>query len=509
MNNAADSTDQPWGAARSGRHWYSSERLIWALIGLGILLRVAQYAANRSLWYDEALLASNIINKSWRGLFQPLDYGQGAPLGFLTLEKLVVQGLGSSEYALRLVPLLSGILSVFIFAQVAKRSLRPGAVPIALGLFAVLDPLIYYASEVKQYSIDVAVALIVFSSAQTLHGAGKLSAPRVLALAVIGALALWFSHPAVFILMGLGAVALMVLYRDRDWVGMGRFSVIALAWVLSLALSYSISLRHLSTNRGLLETWRGAFLPFPPSLSSVKWLEGTFFQLFAFPVGLHAVPGIAAFACLVGIIALWTEDRVELLALTLPLCFALAASAFHLYPFTGRFLLFAVPLIVLLIAGGAERIIAASQPHLPMMGILLLGLLFLYPVQSAGSYLVHARTVEEIKPAMAYLRAREERGDTVYVYREAWPTFKYYSGRYGFAAGSYVGGISVSDNGWKKYAADLDRLRGKPRVWILFSHIVGDEVDFASHYLDSRGTRLDSFMSDGAGVYLYDLTGRD
>ena len=39
-----------------------------------VLLRVRQYATNRSLWQDESSLALNIVERGFRGLLEPLDY---------------------------------------------------------------------------------------------------------------------------------------------------------------------------------------------------------------------------------------------------------------------------------------------------------------------------------------------------------------------------------------------------------------------------------------------------
>src|SRR6266566_3686397 len=86
-----------------------------ALIAFGFLLRIARYLANRSLWLDEVLLARNILDRSFFGLLAPLDLNQGAPVGFLMLQKLAVSALGGSEYALRFVPLLAGIISLPLF----------------------------------------------------------------------------------------------------------------------------------------------------------------------------------------------------------------------------------------------------------------------------------------------------------------------------------------------------------------------------------------------------------
>jgi len=136
------------------------EVVVWGLAALGILFRLRQYLFDRSLWLDEALVVLNIMHRSPSELLKPLDYHQGAPLGFLALEKAAVLGFGTSEAVLRLVPFLSGVLSMILFVIVSRRFLAPAASMIAVGLFAVSDPLIYYSTEAKQYSSDVAVAIL-------------------------------------------------------------------------------------------------------------------------------------------------------------------------------------------------------------------------------------------------------------------------------------------------------------------------------------------------------------
>jgi hypothetical protein len=94
---------------------YLSPYVPWILISIGIVLRLIQYMINRSLWLDESFLALNIINRSFEQLFMPLDYGQVAPVGFLMVERLNVQLFGNNEYSLRLLPLIAGICSLFLF----------------------------------------------------------------------------------------------------------------------------------------------------------------------------------------------------------------------------------------------------------------------------------------------------------------------------------------------------------------------------------------------------------
>ena len=56
-------------------------RLIpWLVIGVGVALRLIRFLHNRALWGDEAALALNLIHRSPRELFEPLDFDQASPV---------------------------------------------------------------------------------------------------------------------------------------------------------------------------------------------------------------------------------------------------------------------------------------------------------------------------------------------------------------------------------------------------------------------------------------------
>jgi 4-amino-4-deoxy-L-arabinose transferase-like glycosyltransferase len=134
--------------------------MVLVLLAIGIGLRIWQYAADMSFWFDELSVARNIHERSLGVLLsQPLDYVQVAPVGFLALEKISTVVLGPSDLALRVVPLLCGIAALFLFWRLATRMLAPRAATIALALFAIGPVFIRYAAEVKQYGVDVLVAI--------------------------------------------------------------------------------------------------------------------------------------------------------------------------------------------------------------------------------------------------------------------------------------------------------------------------------------------------------------
>ena len=270
---------------------------------------------NRSLWADEADLALNIMHRSWAGLMQPLDNHQGAPLGFLAVEKSIVHFFGSSEYALRLAPLLAGMVSVFLFYRVGKDN-SAAAVPIAVGLFAVSPSLIYYSSEVKQYSCDVAVALLLYWVA--IEGtAAEWKPGRVALLGVVGSAAVWTSHPSTFILAGIGATMVVALVMQKDWIKLTRVSMAFLMWAASLAACYLIALRRLSQDKYLLDYWKDNFMPCPPVRKRWQVVCGHLLRIFQRYGELEFI-GLAGFVFIVGSVSMFRRNPERLfLKLTL------------------------------------------------------------------------------------------------------------------------------------------------------------------------------------------------
>lgn len=477
--------------------------LEWCMLAYGVLLRLTQYFSGRSLWMDESLLSLNIVNRSFAQLLRPLENDQGAPVGFLMVQRASVQLFGPNEYALRLFPLLCGLASLFLFYYLAKKCLDRKAVPIAIALFAILLPLIYYSSEAKQYSSDVAVALCLLCIAAP-SGEAWLTRRRMLLLGLAGAFAIWFSHPATFVLAGIGGSMLVFCVMEKRWRETGPLSIVLSAWLVSFGVCYFVSLRTLAANKTLLNYWNFSFPPAHPlSVAGVEWFLGTFFGMFQSPGGFD-LSGLAALAFLVGFAWYW-KDRPRLLGvLILPIFFTLIAAGFHKYPFSGRLLLFVMPALLLLVANGAQHIWLKTRQAAPFLGTCFIGLLFLYPVLFSVYHLFKPNNREEIKPAMSYIRSHEQPGDAIYVQYGAIPAFRYYLPQYRTPAMNVVQG-SV----WEQYPSDVNRVSRFHRVWVLFAHLnidTGiDEKTLLLDQLDQKGKRVDSFTSPGAAAYLYDF----
>jgi len=488
---------------------FSSKIVHLIIIGIGIILRVAQFIYNRSLTEGEAALALNIVQRSYSELLKPLDYVQAAPVGFLILQRFATNILGSNEYALRFFPLIAGVISLFLFFEIAKKTINNKAIPIALILFAVGDHLIYFASEVKQYSSDVALTLLLVLITFTIMDK-NFKAKYLLLFGFVGGCSFWFSHPALFTFYAAAIVLLFTIIRRKDW---NLFMWLCIAGIIattSITINYFVSLESVSANKNLSDFWQHSFMPFPPtSISDIKWFGYVFLRTFKFPVGLSMYElFLAVLSFFFGCIIMFYKKRKILLILILPIILTLFASGLHKYPFEGRLLLFITPCMILIIAQGIDYIQRKIAQNSRLLGLALVCILLIQPVILAGYRLIKPRAPEELRPVMHYLNEHHEQEDVIYVYYASLNAFQYYSSRFDYTD-DYIIGIEARDD-LSKYYEDLKKLKGNKRVWVLFSHITvshdTDEEKLIVSYLNILGTQLDEFKTSGASAYLYDLS---
>lgn len=486
---------------------YRSPALLWLIVAAGAVLRLAQYLANRSLWVDESYIALNVMERSFGGLLEPLFHNQAAPIGYLWASKLAVVVFGTGEYALRLVPLVAGLGSLILFMLVSRRILATDVVPWALGLFAVSDRLIYYASEVKQYSSDVAVALAIVLCALSLLS-DELTWKRVAALSAVGAVGIWMSHPAIFLAAGGGLVAFGFAAARRDWARLRLIALTGAIWASSFAVVFAVSLNRLTQNPKHLRYWGSAFMPMPPvTLDAARWFKSTMLSVVENPGGMRPA-WLAVAAILSGGAYLLATKRDVALVLIVPVALCLFASGLHKYPFSNRLLLFLVPVMILLAFGAVEGLLDRIPRYGALTAVVLAIALTASPTLGALRALRTPRTHEELRTVLEHVRERRQPGDVIYLYYAAQFPMRYYAPRVGFAEGDYIQG-KISRKSPERYLRDLDELRGHRRVWVVFSHATEkrgvDEQKYILDYLDSIGVRVEARNEPDAAAYLYDL----
>ncbi|MCC6488654.1 MAG: glycosyltransferase family 39 protein, partial [Candidatus Hydrogenedentes bacterium] len=256
--------------APQGRRPWQAVLLPLSLLMLAVALRTAEYAHNKAIWLDEAYVALNVLDRDYTALLKPMEWGQAAPLGFLFAERFAVEHAGPGEYALRLVPYLAALAGAVLFWWLLRRWVSAQAGPIALALFALSPALTRYAAEVKPYSTDVLVTLVLVALATLCLE--RMSPIRIVALALAGAAAIWCAYPAAFVLAGIGVTLAMRIGAQRRWVILPGLMLMGAVWLASFAWYYRVSLRALGGNVEVMGWWAEYYMPVPPrSLADFNW----------------------------------------------------------------------------------------------------------------------------------------------------------------------------------------------------------------------------------------------
>jgi len=498
----------PTDVGRVNRSSLTPALVFAALLFLGLGLRTAALLNERNLWFDESRLALNLVERTPAQLLEPLDRNQAAPIGFLLLTKAAIQHVGASAVGFRLVSYLGSLLGLFAFLWLARRLFSETTAFLAVALFAVAPGLISYAAECKQYALDAACTVALFSVAvKLLEGRGGVRAWMGLALA--GAIAVWTSHSAVFVLGGIGAVLLAESVRNRDRARFLGAAATVGCWLASFVASFLLFNVHSAGNPHLRAYWGEHFLPMPPrSPGDLLWLPEHYFTLFDNPAGLDGTEvragGIAAVLFLVGFWEMWKQRRPLALAIALTALLALGASALQRYPFAARLLLFLVPLVILGVARGAGLLFTALRPTQPFAAFTFLTVLIAAPCLESFERIGRPARLEQLEPVIARVRTQFESGDRLYVYYGAAPAFTFYTRENPFPPGA----VLIETEAYTEraaYRSQLAALRGARRVWLLFSHAYEDDAAIITVYAEELGRCELVVTAPGAAAYLLEF----
>jgi hypothetical protein len=436
-------------------------RPYWADLALvavvaGAALRLWRWAADWPLWLDEEMISMNLRDRGYAQLTGQLDNNQSAPLGWLWLQRTVVDLVGTGERALRLAPLLFGIGALVVAWLLGRRFLGPVGTLALVGFCAVNEAFVRYSTEVKHYSADAFSVLALLGLAgwvverPTLRRAGTWWA--------VAAVASWFSMGAVLATPGLALVLLATAWWPRRWARARDVALPGAAWLASFAAHYQLSLRFTAGNDYLTTFWQG--LGYPPRsgpLAVARWLLHRPAALAADPLHLDAgLPGELAPKLLGGLFWLLVAAGLAIavrrrraygLLLAAPPVSALALAMLRVVPLALRLALWMVPALFvaaavavdaaarllasryrrvsLAVAGSAAlrdrpafAAVAAVGALVPLVGLVPLGT---SAVESTAAY-----PAVDDRAAVTWMRTAHRPGDLVLAVGSATRAFQWY-----------------------------------------------------------------------------------
>lgn len=473
--------------------------LFYACIAAGVSCAIFQYFYNRSLWVDEASLSNNIINRSIPGLLEPLDNLQVAPIAFLITEKIIVLALGPNEFALRLFPMICFLLSIAILYHGVKN--LTGNTVFALmttAAFSITFSLISYASEVKQYSVDVLCAALFLWMATY---QGKNLTIRFIVLSVIGGAMIWFSNIAVILLFTLGLFFIWNHILRKQQYG---FIIPLFSWAVAFGIYYVFFIHGHPSKEGMQNYWSQDFMPLEFSARSIAFIKRGAGNLFGYLLGTGPFWRIASLIFLIGVFFTAIKKQYKLVYLCMvPLVVHLLLSGFHYYPFRGRLILYLVPFAIVFMLSAVYHGFHLFKHFIPRLPDILLVIPVIVGIYPLTIKMPVER--EEIKKSLDVLNAHAQPNEQVYVYRAAQPAFEFYqkTGYYTLNNPMVYGNYNRDDYSMNK--RDLQQLTG--HVWLLFAHAYNDEKSgneehYIINYLKNNGTQiLGEWQFTGSSTY--------
>ena len=353
---------------------------------------------------------------------------------------------------------------------------------------------------------------------------------RLMALAAVGAIGVWFSHPLIFTLPA--ALAYVVIERRRLGGRPGGSAargplLVAAAWTVSFALAYFLTASDASQGALMQRFWVEGFMPLPPrSAAEWAWFGQAFGDLirntYDFTERSGATRAVAdvlgGVFLLAGVVYLARARRQVLVLLGAPIALALLAAALSVYPFRGRLIQFLVPASILLIAFGiegawrlgAQRVTGWTAAVGRTSSAMAAAMCVLSAIVLFGW--LRAPYREESRPVLQYVAERGRAEDVLYLHSGARHAFEYYN-RYCEScrpsASTIYRGRLYGSEGEAQLLEDLDALGGESRVWVVFAHewwtwgAVEKRMILA--WLERRGREVDRLVAPGASAYLFDL----
>lgn len=472
------------------------QKVINAILLLGVLLSLIQFIYNRSLWLDEAMLAFNIIHKNSNELLKPLDYYQVAPILFLQLEKFFSILIDNSEYGLRLLLLLSFWCSLYFFYRIIRLLFtNPYTIIFGLSIFVFNHDLLYFSSEVKQYMCDV---LVLTSIYYILLKPYKNVKNKYYLLGAIGSLNVFLSNVTPIILFSAGTFLLYELLINKK-INFLFIGGVILLWTITFLLYYYFFIEGHPAKDMMLNYWtnNNAFMPHNITNSDFyKFLVEKTNMVFRSHLNLGKFGVFFIPVFLFGYIALFRRYKIDIILITLiPIVLHLLLSGFKLYPFDTRLILYICPLTIIIVSFGFDCLrgltfnyfkIKRATLLAPLISLLFLIMFFRNPFPMEN---------QELKKGINYISNHLKKGDKIYVSSIGIPAMKYYNDT------KFINFSAPIIFGSNNYIDDLKSLKG--RNWLLF---VGNNTsnEVIIQKLNSLNyNKLQLFKSTGVGTLLY------
>lgn len=444
----------------------------YLIIAAGIVYRIVIYFQNRSLFIDEANVGRNIAERGFSQFFETLSYEQYAPPFFLFIIKASTLLFGMTEQALRLWPLIAGILSILAFYQLLKREISIRWLWFPLLWMGFTYRMFKFSTEVKQYTTDILVCLVLLNLVYIIPP-NKLNWKTATIWAVLGAVLIWFSMPVVFILAGIGFYYFFHSFFNEKKYQINKPIILSIAiWLLSFGLYYFAIIKQQTGTDYLLRSHADFYIPLiPTSFAEFKLLGGRLVGFWKAVFGGTTLAIICtSVLAILGTLHFFKKDKFKLFLYVVPfalMIFAVGVKQFSLMP---RITLFVWPLLMLVVIAGVQWLMQWNKNWFSIALTVVLAIVVYN--HTDYRFFRHALKAEEFKPAAHLIKANKKPNELLVVHHGAMPAYRFYSEHHKDKADYDLSPVHIAhwDEEWNFYEREINREPNTP-TWVLMTNV--------------------------------------
>lgn len=408
---------------------YSYYLVVGLILLFGFLIRLKLLLDNPSFWFDESCLGFNVLSLNYAEFFKPLHLQQIAPPLFLVMSKLNIDIFGASDMNLRLFPFIIGNLAMLMFLLVLKQNFK-NKLTIILGLFFLCFNVqaMKYSVEFKPYIVEM------FSTCLVLYVFTKLNwnySYKKLALIGFGlALVPWFA----FISAVMISIAFLLKFSKEFY---KKWIVFISPFLISsgLLIFYYLKIKNFY-NEFMVDFFTDSFFNFHDFLIQFSVVINSLFQmkLVLFPIILLL---LAIIYCLIK-----KEHKFLLKFSCLVMLSGVILSFLQIYLFYGRFVVFILPLVLLLITSLFNGMIEHKKFYTLIPTVVVL-IFFMIPMVFIACNIVKEPFNKESCARELFIEMAEKQkvDDVIIIDTLSLPDFLYYNGYYNLKNRLYWNGL--------------------------------------------------------------------
>jgi hypothetical protein len=411
------------------------------IAAIGISLDIFLWAGPPPLWLDEEAIALNIRDRSFADLAGPLWLGQSAPFGWLVMQRVIVLTLGTSELALRLIPLLFGIATVVTAVWVGHRWMGKAGTVALVVVCGAAESLTHYRFEVKHYTADGFWGLLLPALAVwAIEGANPSQRMRrAIGWWLVAAVAHFFANGALLVTPACAVVLLLLVWRRDGRQAAATFVLVGLVWIAAFLVNYQLSIRNAHESAYLRGFWASALPPESAGLiDRAQWLIDRVQPLARDPGGTQLWKSLWLLAICGFTFAM--KPSLGGMFSTVPLA-AFAFAALGLVPLRERLAIWIVPSLYVGLALAIDKAVRVARHAGPgqswlirgvATAVLLVAVHLCVDISRRGWSNREVKRIRDSKHRLddarsaRWLMARYQPGDAIIATRLTWPALWWY-----------------------------------------------------------------------------------